>query len=158
MELRRSLLLLCAATLPLAAADDEFVFTSDVALVRIDTQVVDRSNRPITGLTPDDFVVRENGAAQPIRHFGTEDVPLDLLLLVDVSGSMQTHVQELSRAAHSAFRALGGDDRVGIMVFDRGTRIRRQLGDRESALRALDSLFRQEKFDGFVFGQIFARL
>ena len=148
MQLRRSLLLLCAVTLALAAADDEFVFTSDVALVRVDAQVVDRNNRPITGLSEEDFVLRENGAAQTIRHFGTEDVPLDLLLLIDVSGSMQTHVQDLSRAAHSAFRALGEGDRVGIMVFDRGTRVRRPLGDRPGALNALDQILRQETFDG----------
>jgi hypothetical protein len=42
-------LFLCSAAVP-ALAGDEAVFRSDVALVRVDAQVVDRDNLSITGL------------------------------------------------------------------------------------------------------------
>src|SRR4051794_36909277 len=101
------------------AADETIVFKSDVALVRVDAQVVDRSNRAITGLTATDFVVYEEGKEQPIRNFARENLPVDVLFLIDVSGSMEPHVQRLASAASTALQVLGEGDRVGIMVFDR---------------------------------------
>ena len=49
---------------------------------------------------------------------------MDVLLLLDVSGSMQVHVQRVADAAHEALAVLGNQDRVGIMVFDTRTRVR----------------------------------
>src|ERR1039457_6130524 len=82
----------------LLAADDEtnIVFKSDVALVRVDAQVLDRANRAITGLRLEDFVLTEQGQPRPIRSFASEDMPLDVLLLLDVSGSMRPHVERIA--------------------------------------------------------------
>jgi VWFA-related protein len=111
----------------LAAADDNPVFHSGVALVRVDTSVVDRDNRAITGLRVEDFVLRESGRTQQILNFVSETMPIDVLLLLDVSGSMRPHVQRVADAAHQAMRVLRDDDRVGIMVFDTYTRVRLPL-------------------------------
>src|SRR5437773_5247812 len=117
--------LLFALTGGLLAQDsDTIVFRSDVSLVRVDAQVVDRDNRAITGLRISDFILREDGRPQPIRNFASENLPVDVLFLLDVSGSMRPHVQRIAEAAHQALRALGEDDRVAIMVFDRQTRLR----------------------------------
>src|SRR5215467_9003404 len=113
--------------LPAVFADDEVVFKSDVSLVRVDAQVVNSSNRAITGLRATDFVLREGGRVQPIRNFASENMPVDVLLLLDVSASMRPHVQRIADASHQALRVLRDDDRVGIMVFDRSTRIRLSL-------------------------------
>lgn len=140
--------LACAAGLA-QSEDAPVVFRSDVALVRVDAQVTDRSNRAITGLTPDDFVLRENGVVQEIRNFGSEDLPVDILMLLDVSGSMRLHVQSVASAAHEALRVLGPQDRVAIMVFDRATRIRMPFrGDRNQIARGLDAVLDQENFNG----------
>jgi VWFA-related protein len=133
----------------LAAADDTVVFRSEVGLVRVDAQVVDRNNRAITGLGPEDFVLREEGQVQQIRNFAREDMPLDVLLLLDVSASMRPHVQRIADAAHEAMTVLGADDRVGIMVFDRNTRLRMPFRKgRSNVEREMDSLLRQETFRG----------
>src|ERR1700730_9525111 len=108
-------------------ADDDVVFKSDVSLVRVDAQVVDRDNRAITGLRVTDFVLREEGKTQPILNFASENMPVDVLLLLDVSASMRPHVQRIADAAHEALRVLKDDDRIGIMVFDRSTRLRMPL-------------------------------
>ena len=76
------------------------VFRSDVALVRVDVQALDRDNKAITGLQATDFVLMESGKAQEIRNFQSEKMPLDLLLLFDVSRSMRPHVQRIVGAAH----------------------------------------------------------
>jgi VWFA-related protein len=131
-------------------ADDSPVFRSDVSLVRVDVSVVDRGNRAITGLRADDFLLRESGREQPIRNFASENMPIDLLLLLDVSASMRPHVQRIADATHQALRVLRDDDHVGIMVFDRSTRIRLSLrgGNRRDVEREMESLLRQETFRG----------
>lgn len=130
-------------------ADDPVVFRSDVSLVRVDAQVVDRDNRTITGLGPRDFVLRDGGQIQKIQGVDSEKLPIDLLLLFDVSASMRPHIQRISDAAHDALRQLREQDRVAIMVFDRSTRVRMQFRNSQSDVeRELQRLLDQETFRG----------
>ena len=142
------ILLFCSAAVP-ALAGDEAVFRSDVSLVRVDAQVVDRDNRAITGLRAEDFVLRDQGKVQPIRNFASENMPVDVLLLLDVSASMRPHVQRVTDAAGQALRVLHEGDRVGVMVFDRYARLRLALrAQRQDVERELDRLLRDETFSG----------
>jgi VWFA-related protein len=132
-----------------SSGDSQVVFRSDVSLVRVDAQVVDRVNRAITDLRVDDFVLHEGGRLQPIRNFASEDMPVDILFLLDVSASMGPHVQRIADASRQALMVLGTSDRMGIMVFDRSTRVRlRFSGSRLELQRELDHLLRQERFNG----------
>ncbi len=145
------LFVLATAVLQTAAPADEqqVVFRSDVSLVRVDAQVVDRNNRGITGLKATDFVLRDEGKTQEIRNFAREELPIDLLFLLDVSGSMRPHVERIASAAEQALQVLGNDDRVGIMVFDRSTRLRMPFRNvREGVDREFQSLLRRESFNG----------
>src|SRR6185369_6221770 len=130
-------------------ADPSVTFRSDVSLVRVDAQVVDRENRPITGLRVEDFVLREEGKQLEIRNFLNEKMPVDVLLLLDVSRSMEPHVQRIASASHQALRTLGDQDRVAIMVFDTSTRIRMPFrASRQDAERELGRVLDQESFEG----------
>lgn len=146
------LALAAGAVLALAAEPDDsadVVFRSDVSLVRVDTQVVDRNNRAITGLQREDFVLLEDGKPMDIRNFANEDMPVDVLILLDVSGSMQSHIQRLSSAAHQALKVLGPDDRVAVMVFDRATRLRLPFRtDLNAVEREFENVLHQESFNG----------
>jgi VWFA-related protein len=146
-----SLLVAYAVGCLLSASPDEsqVVFRSDVSLVRVDAQVIDSANRAISDLRVEDFVLREGGHIQPIRSFATEDMPLDVLLLLDVSASMGPHVQRIADASRQALLVLGPSDRMGIMVFDRSTRMRLPFSrSRQELQRGLDHLLRQERFNG----------
>ena len=139
---------LCVS-LMFAAADDEVVFRSDVSLVRVDVQVVDAGNRAIGGLQAADFVLREDGRVQQVRNFASENMPVDVLFLLDVSGSMRPHVQRIADASGQALTVLGADDRMAIMVFDRSTRVRLPFrSDRREVQREFDRLLRDERFNG----------
>jgi VWFA-related protein len=141
--------LFCALATELSAGDDDLVFRSDVSLVRVDAQVVDSSNRPIIHLRATDFVLREDGRVVPIRNFASENMPVDVLFLLDVSGSMRPHVQRIADAAGQALTQLGKDDRMGIMVFDRYTRVRLGFnGSQQQVQREFDRLLRDERFNG----------
>src|SRR5579864_6308148 len=130
-------------------ADDDVVFRSDVSLVRVDAQVVDSGNRAIGLLTVDDFVLREEGKVVPIRNFASEEMPVDVLFLLDVSASMRPHVQRIADASGQALTVLGKDDRMAIMVFDRYTRVRLAFNSsRQEVRRGFDNLLRQEGFNG----------
>jgi VWFA-related protein len=140
---------LAVGCLLFAAPQDSVVFRSDVSLVRVDAQVVDAGNRAITHLHAEDFVVREDGLTQPIRNFASEEMPIDVLFLLDVSASMRPHVQRIADASGQALTVLGKDDRMGIMVFDRSTRVRLPLSSsRQDVQREFDRLLRQERFNG----------
>ena len=147
----RALLVLVVASCGIVAADDENtpVFRSDVSVGRIDALVLDRSQHPIGGLLKEDFVLRQDGKAIPIREVGYEDLPVDVLFLLDVSGSMQVHIQRVADAAHEAMAVLGNQDRVGIMVFDTRTRVRLPFRqDLNEVERKLDDVVRSERFNG----------
>lgn len=132
-----------------ASANDDVVFRSDVSLVRVDVQVLDRNGKTITGLAAEDFALFESGRPQEIRNFASEETPLDVLLLLDVSGSMQPHVERVQNAASDALRVLGSKDRVAVMVFDRSTRVKMQFTDAYAGLqRGLDLVMQTESFDG----------
>jgi hypothetical protein len=144
-----ALLALAAGSVFAAGEDAPVVFRSDVNLVRVDAQVVDRGNRAVTGLHAEDFVLLENGQPQQIRNFAYENMPVDVVLLLDVSTSMRPHVERIASAAHTALRQLGDDDRVAIMVFDRSTRTRLQFrNSREDVEREFERLLNQESFNG----------
>ncbi len=139
----------CVLITGLLAADDDLVFHSDVSLVRIDAQVVDSSNRAITHLHAGDFILREDGRVVPIRNFASENMPVDVLFLLDVSASMRPHVQRIADASGQALTVLGKDDRMGIMVFDRYTRVRLPFNSSpQEVQREFDRLLRQERFNG----------
>src|ERR1700733_3812625 len=141
--------LACALGTGLLAADDDVVFRSDVSLVRVDAQVVDASNRPIIHLKATDFVLREDGKVVPIRNFASENMPVDVLFLLDVSASMRPHVQRIADASGQALTELGKDDRMGIMVFDRNTRVRMAFSSsHQEVQREFDRLLRDERFNG----------
>jgi VWFA-related protein len=131
-----------------AWADDPVVFRSDVALVRVDVQVVDRSNRTILGLGPGDFVLRESGKFQNIQGVDSENLPIDLVLLLDVSASMRPHIQRVSAASHDALRQMRDDDRIAIMVFDRASRVRMAFRSSREAERELERVLQDETFRG----------
>ena len=131
------------------AAQDQVVFRSDVALARVDAQVVDLNNRAITHLRAEDFVVRVDGKPATIRNFASEEMPIDVLFLLDVSASMRPHVQRIADASGQALQVLNHDDHMGIMVFDRDTRVKLPLsGNKQDVQRAFDRLLRDERFNG----------
>jgi VWFA-related protein len=140
--------IISAQTPTAAQSDDSVVFRSDVSLVRVDVQVMDGS-RAVTGLTVEDFVLREGGKERVIRNFASEKMPIDVLFLFDVSASMRPHIQRVVNAAKQALNVLAEKDRVGIMVFDRSSRIRMSFRDsRDNVDREFQNVLRSEGFRG----------
>ncbi len=150
--MRRWLAVLALSIAPGAMAQDEQatpVFRSEVSLVRVDVLVQGADRRSIRGLKAGDFRLLDNQREQPIRSFAAEEMPLDVLFLIDVSVSMRPHVARIARASRSALRALLPGDRGAIMVFDRRSRIRLGWTDSlEIVAGGLDAVVDEERFNG----------
>ena len=64
-------------------------FKSSVAMVPLTVTVTDTTGKHVTGLTGNDFTVFEDGVEQPLSFFACDEVPVDVALVVDTSGSMR---------------------------------------------------------------------
>src|SRR5258708_36681804 len=103
-------------------AQEGLTFRSYVSLVRLDAEVTD-GTRTLHGFHKEDFVVKDNGQPRQVLYFSNDEVPLDLILLFDISGSMRPKVQRVSASASAALAELRAGDRVAIMTFPRTTQI-----------------------------------
>jgi VWFA-related protein len=123
--------------LPGAAQDASTpVFRAGISLVKVDAQVVDRRGRVVDNLTAADFRVYDEGEPRAISYFGRESEPLDLVLLLDVSGSMHRALREMAGTAQAALGALTEGDRVALMLFARNAAIREPFTDDFAALQS----------------------
>lgn len=114
----------------------------DVRLVRVDVQVTEK-DRVVRGLSASSFALFDNGAPAAITSFGEESDPVDLLMLLDVSGSMTSYLYEVSRAAGVALEELTPEDRVGVMIFSKQGKLLNPLTkNRPDVLTTLRSLTR----------------
>jgi VWFA-related protein len=116
------IVLLTVFALPALADDnhDTPTFRSGVSDVRVDVRATQAGN-PITDLTKDDFAVFDNSMVQSLSYFGHDREPVSVLLLLDVSGSMQPLLQEMAAKAREALDLLRPGDQVAIMVFGKRT-------------------------------------
>ncbi len=84
------------------------------ALVR----VVDLDNRAIAGLTAGEFEVTENNVHREIVSVEPAAVPVNLVLLLDVSGSVDNYVNFIRKAARSFVETVDSHDRISIIIFN----------------------------------------
>ena len=92
----------------------------DVDLVMVPVTVSDSLNHTVTSLKKEDFALYEGGQQQEIRYFSTEDDPISVAILLDVSKSMTDKI-ETERAAIVEFfnNANPEDEYVAIAFSDR---------------------------------------
>lgn len=113
------------ASLP---ASDSPRFHTSLALVKTDVEVYDgRTRSPILDLKAADFSVRDEDQSRDIVYFGDDSGPVDLLLLLDVSGSVQEILPQIADRAADALSALGREDRAAVMAFTKTTALTQPL-------------------------------
>lgn len=103
-------------------------FKTGVSDVRVDVQVTE-GDKLIKDLTKGDFAVADEGAPQSIVSFAHGDEPVTLILLLDVSGSMQKYIDQIAMEAREALDHLRPGDRVALMVFAKNTAVAQGFSD-----------------------------
>jgi Ca-activated chloride channel homolog len=100
---------------PAAAWPQQPIFRGGSDAVRVFVTVTDRDGKLVTTLTRDNFEVRDEGKPQPLTQFDNSAQPIRLIVMLDVSGSMEGNLSLLRAAAAQLFSRLLADDvaRVG---------------------------------------------
>jgi VWFA-related protein len=93
------------------------VFRTGSDAVRVFVTVTDRDGRLVTALTQDNFAIRDEGEPQPITQFDNRPQPIRLIVMLDVSGSMEGNLPLLRAAGEQLFARLRPDDLVRVGAF-----------------------------------------
>jgi VWFA-related protein len=86
-------------------------------LARLNASVTDRSGRAIGGLSEKDFTVIENGAERSVRDVEPSSAPFNLVLVLDVSGSVEERLDFIRKAALNFVNTVSPQDRIAILSF-----------------------------------------
>jgi Ca-activated chloride channel family protein len=90
---------------------------SDVDVVLVPVTVTDAMNRPVLGLGREHFQLYEGGQPQRIRYFSTEDAPISMGILLDLSKSMRNKIDTAREALGEFFRTSNPADDYFVITF-----------------------------------------
>ena len=103
----------------LVASSQQPVFRGAGDIVRVFVTVTDGDGRLVTTLAQADFTVRDEGKPQPITVFDNSPQPIRLIVMLDVSGSMEGNLPLLRAASQQLISRLRPDDGARIGTFGR---------------------------------------
>jgi VWFA-related protein len=100
-----------------AAAQQQPTFRSTGDAVRVFVTVTDHDGRIVTTLSKADFEVRDDGKPQAITLFDNTPRPVRLIVMLDVSGSMEGNLPLLRASAAQLFVRLAAEDVARVGTF-----------------------------------------
>lgn len=86
-------------------------------------RVTDLNNRAIADLKPEDFEVVEDGRKRELVSLRKETAPFNLVLLLDVSGSVDNYVNFIRKAARNFVDTVDRGDRISIITFNEDIKV-----------------------------------
>lgn len=89
----------------------------DVDIVLVPVTVVDVANRPVISLEKQNFQLYEGEQQQALRYFSTEDAPISVGVLLDLSSSMTDKIETARQALHEFFANSNPDDDYFVIGF-----------------------------------------
>jgi len=115
-------------------------FSSRVEAVRVDV-LVTQDGQPVRGLRPADFAIEDNGVPQQVDLVSSEQLPLNVILTLDMSSSVAGEpLGHLRRAGRALLDGLRPGDRAALITFSHVVSMGAPLtGDVGLVRRALDS-------------------
>jgi Ca-activated chloride channel family protein len=113
----------------------------DVDVVQVAATVTDRGGRLVKGLGRNAFRVLEDGREQEVTHFVGLEAEHELVVAVDMSGSMGSAMATCREAVRRFLSSLRPVDRVTLLAFnDSVFTVARREASPEARLRAVDRL------------------
>jgi VWFA-related protein len=113
----------------------------DVDVVQVTATVTDDGRRFVRGLARQDFRVYEDGVLQELSTFVAENAPLEIIVAVDVSGSMKDAMPKVKESVKTFLNAIKPTDRVTVLGFnDNVFTLARPTVDLATRLKAIDRI------------------
>ncbi len=128
----------------------------NVDMVLIPVTVTDPMNRLVTGLEQDDFQIFENNSNQKIRSFASEDAPVSIGIIFDLSGSMTSKLLRAKASILQFIKTANPEDEFFVIGFnDRPELIEdftSSVEDIQARLATVHSGHRTALLDAIYFG------
>ena len=128
----------------------------DVELALVNVTVTDPHNRMVTGLESDNFRIFENDVEQEIQYFSSEDVPISIGVIFDLSGSMANKVGKSKEAALQFFKTANPQDEFLLVSFNERAELANtftnSVEDLQSSLLSLSAKGRTALLDAIYLG------
>lgn len=119
----------------------QFAQKVDVDAVQVTVTVTDEAGQFVPDLPRSAFRVFEDGSRQTISHFTSRDVPLELVVAIDISGSMASAMLKLKSAVRGLLAAVPEKNQVTLLGFnDSIFALARKATDPAERVRAVDRL------------------
>ena len=119
----------------------KFVSESSPQLLRFNASVTDRNGRAIGGMKESDFTVYENGVERQVTKVVPTNEPFNLVLLLDVSGSVEERIEFIRKAARDFLNTTSPQDRIAIISFRDDIQVISDFStDRRMLSRKLDEI------------------
>ncbi len=109
------LLLVCAGVAVAQDGDAPVTLTSDLVVVPV--AVRHEKGGAVVDMRVEELALTEDGAAQKVEFFNRDTAPIDVVLLVDTSGSVEGMLDVIQSAALSFVKQLGPGDRFSVLGF-----------------------------------------
>ncbi|MGE0131130.1 MAG: VWA domain-containing protein [Blastocatellales bacterium] len=126
-------------------SEDDATIRVDTTLVTVPVVAMDSAGKFVPGLRAEDFRVFEEGVAQEIAFFLSAEEPVTVALMLDVSDSTKSSLEEIKAAAIAFVNQLRPDDQVTVIAFDGGLR---ELTLATSDRRAIHGAIRSARTGG----------
>src|SRR5580693_5907226 len=128
----------------------------DVDLALVNVTVIDPHDRLVTGLLPENFRVFENNVEQEIQYFSSEDVPISIGVIFDLSGSMVNKIGKAKEAALQFFKTANPQDEFFLVSFNERAEVMStfttSVEDLQSSLLSSSPKGRTALLDGIYLG------
>jgi Ca-activated chloride channel homolog len=94
---------------------------------RLTSAVIRQSTDPynwiVTGLEPDNFRIFEDNVEQELTNFSSEDVPISIGVILDLSGSMANKLGKAKEAAIQFFKTANPEDEFFLVGSNERTQL-----------------------------------
>jgi Ca-activated chloride channel family protein len=118
-----------------------FTEVVDVEVVQVTVTVADGRGHFVRGIPRSAFKIFEDNRPQSISHFASEDIPLELIVAIDISGSMSPAMPKLKSAVKEFLGAVPPADQVTLLGFnDNIFPLTRKATDPAERVKAVDRL------------------
>jgi len=128
-----------------AKSSDEEAIVLKAALVNLNVSVTNRAGVALANLKAEDFAIAENNEPQKIEFFQPTTAPFNLVLVLDLSGSIKDKLDVVKSAALRFVDILGPNDKIAVVTFTDEIRVVTQLtNDRDELKRRIKAVDRSQ--------------
>jgi Ca-activated chloride channel homolog len=128
----------------------------DVELALVNVTVTDPYNRLVTGLEADNFRIFEDNVEQEVVNFSSEDVPISIGVILDLSGSMSNKAGKAKEAAIQFFKTANPQDEFLLIGFNERVELispfTNSIEDLQSRILSVSSKGRTALLDAIYLG------